>query len=129
MSTVGNYMLIAEDCLQEAIILYQNEKYRGSCGRAYYAYFDAIRALLATKNITTKSHGAVRGLFSANFIKEGPFSKQDSTLLNELFELRQAGEYDPDEDISDLDAKKAIDVASEFLLQTEAYLRENGFAS
>lgn len=129
MSTVGNYMLIAEDCLQEAIILYKNQKYRGACGRAYYAYFDAIRALLATKNITTKSHAAVRGLFSANFIKEGLFSKQDSTLLNELFELRQTGEYDPDEDISESDAQKAIEVASEFLLQTEAYLRENGFAA
>ncbi|QHV97024.1 HEPN domain-containing protein [Spirosoma endbachense] len=75
MSTVGNYMLIAEDCLQEAIILYQNGKFRGACGRAYYAYFDAIRALLATKRITTKSHAAVRGLFSANFIK-GHLSKK-----------------------------------------------------
>ena len=129
MSTIGNYMLIAEDCLQEAIILYQNEKYRGACGRAYYAYFDAIRAVLATKAIITKSHSAVRGLFSAHFIKEGPFDKQDLTLLNELFELRQTGEYDPDGDISELDAKNAINVATEFVLQVEAYLRENGFAS
>ncbi|SOD92655.1 HEPN domain-containing protein [Spirosoma fluviale] len=100
MSTVGSYILIAQDCSEEAIILYQNEKFRGTCGRAYYAYFDAVRALLATKGIITKSHAAARGLFSAHFVKEGPFVKQDSTFLNELFELRQTGEYDPDEDIS-----------------------------
>lgn len=120
-------MLIAEDCLEEAAILFQNKKFRGACGRAYYAYFDAI--LLATKEITTKSHAAARGLFSANFVKAGPFEKKDSTYLNELFELRQAGEYDPDEDISEEDTRRAIDLASEFLLQVEAYLRENGFTS
>ena len=129
MSTVGHYILIAEDCLEEAVILYQNAKFRGACGRAYYAYFDAVRALLATKGIITKSHAAARGLFSAHFVKEGPFVKQDSTLFNELFELRQTGEYDPDEDISESDTRKAIDTASEFLLQVEAYLRENGFTT
>lgn len=122
-------MLIAEDCLQDAVILHQSEQYRGACGRAYYAYFDAIRALLATKDITTKSHAAARGLFSANFVKEGPFTKKDSTRLNELFELRQTGEYDPDETVSESDAQKAIEVTSEFLLQVEADLRENEFNS
>lgn len=129
MSTVGNYILMAQDCLEDAIILHQNGKFRGACGRAYYAYFDAVRALLATKGIITKSHAAARGLFSANFVKAGPFVKQDSTFLNELLELRQTGEYDPDEDISEEDTRKAIDIASEFLLQVEAYLRENGFTS
>lgn len=123
MITADKYMLLAEDCLEEATILHQSEKYRGACGRAYYAYFNAIRALLATKNITTKSHSAVRGLFSANFVKEGPFTKQDSTYSNELFELRQAGEYDADEEIEEFDSHKAIAITAEFLLQVEAYLR------
>ena len=129
MSTVEKYMLLAEDCLQEAVILHQSAKYRGACGRAYYAYFNAIRALLDTKTIITKYHSAVRGLFSANFVKEGPFTKQDSVLLNELFELRQTGEYDADEDIEESDSQKAIDIAAEFLLQVEAYLHQNDFAS
>ena len=100
MSTVGHYILIAEDCLEEAIILYQNEKFRGACGRAYYAYFDAVRALLATKGIITKSHAAARGLFSAHFVKEGPFlnktrhfltnylnyDKQESTIRMKTFQ-------------------------------------------
>ncbi|MCK8492564.1 HEPN domain-containing protein [Spirosoma sp. RP8] len=127
MSTVDNYMLIAEDCLEDARLLHRYGKYRGACGRTYYAYFNAIRALLATKEITTKSHAAARGLFSAHFVKEGPFAKKDSTSLNELFELRQTGEYDPDEDISESDTQKAIEIAADFLLQAEAYLRENGF--
>ena len=50
-------------------------------------------------------------------------------LLNELFELRQTEEYDPDETVSESDAHKVIKIASEFLLQVEAYLQENGFSS
>ena len=115
MSTVGNYLLLAEDCLKDALILHQNQQFRGACSRAYYAYFDGVRALLATKDIVTKSHAAARGLFSANFVKQGPFIKNDSTLLNDLFELRQAGEHDPDEDITESDAEKAIEAAVEFL--------------
>lgn len=58
MSTVGSYMLLAEDCLAQAKLLYDNEFYRGACGKAYYAYFDAVRALLMSKEITTQSFSA-----------------------------------------------------------------------
>ena len=128
MREVDNYMLLAEDSLAQAKLLLANEFYRGASSPAYYAYFDAVRALLATKGIVTKSHSAARGLFSSNFVKDGPFVKSDSTLLNDLFELRQAGEYDPDETISESDARKAVEAATEFLLQPEAYLRDHGFA-
>jgi uncharacterized protein (UPF0332 family) len=127
MSTVGSYMLLAEDCLAQAKLLYDNEFYRGACGKAYYAYFDAVRALLMSKEITTQSHSSVRGLFSLHFIKDGPFTKQDSSVINELFLLRQTGDYEPDDDISEADALSAVATATEFLLQTEAYLRQNGF--
>jgi uncharacterized protein (UPF0332 family) len=126
MNAVYNYMALAEECLNEANVLYQNRLFRGTCGRAYYAYFDAVRALLATKNIVTKSHSAARGLFSEHFIKDGPFSKKDATWLNELFQLRQTGEYEADEDLSEEDASKALEIATEFILQVEAYLHTTG---
>lgn len=127
MSTVGGYMILAEDCLAQAKLLYENEFYRGACGKAYYAYFDAVRALLMSKGITTQSHSAVRGLFSLHFVKDGPFTKQDSSVINELFLLRQAGEYEPDDDISQADALSSVETAAEFVLQVEVYLRQNGF--
>ena len=123
MTSFDGYMTRAVECLKEARLLYQNQLYRGACGRAYYAYFDAVRALLSTKGITTKSHSAARGLFSEQFVKTGFFTKRDSTALNELFELRQSGEYDMDDSVSEADALSSIEIAAEFLRQTEAYLR------
>ncbi len=125
--TVDAYMAMAEECLQEARVLFDSRLYRGAAGRAYYAYFDAVRALLASKSITTKSHSAARNLFGDHFVKEGLFTGQDAKSLHTLFDLRQSSEYDPDELHDITEVKKAIETATEFVLQTEAYLRSIGY--
>lgn len=125
---VANFMSLAHDCLDQARWLLEAKFYRGTCTQAYYAYFNGIRALLATKELITKSHSAARGLFSEHFIKNGPFTKKDSSQLNQLFELRQSSTYDPDEETSETDALMSIELASEFLLQIDFYLHGNGFA-
>lgn len=126
---VAAFMGIAEDCLQDAQVLIKESRYRGTVGRAYYAYFNATRALLATKELKTKSHSAARALLGEHFIKNGPFQKQDSTALHQLFILRQDAEYDPDEEVTGSEAQHAIETAAEFLLQVEAYLKQNGFTA
>ena len=126
---VSAYMLLAEQCLRDARSLCENGSYRSAAGRVYYAYFDAIRALLASKNVSTESHSAVRMLFGEHFVKDGPFSRKDAKAFHELFLLRQNSDYEIDEDISETDVLDAIETVSEFLLQTEAYLRSTGFGS
>jgi len=71
MSRYLGYIQLAEDCLKAARILHEQGSHRQAVGRAYYAYFDAIRALLATKDIYTKTHAALRSLFGEYFIKLG----------------------------------------------------------
>ena len=118
--TVNAYMAMAEECLLEARLLMDSKLYRGTAGRAYYAYFDAVRALLATKSITAKSHSAARNLFGDNFVKEGPFTGQDAKDFHTLFDLRQSSEYDPDDFLDIAEVEKAVETAAEFVIQTEA---------
>lgn len=126
-SNVGNYMSRAYDCLRQAQILLNEHEYTGVCNRAYYAYFDTIRALLATLDIATRSHSAVQNLFSLHFVKEGLFDKQDVRALSKLFDMRQDSDYDAEPTVDADDARYAVDVTNEFLQQAEAYLRQNGF--
>ncbi len=63
------------------------------------------------------------------FIKTGLFADSFSVTISELFNLRQGGDYEIDFDISLEDAQDAVEKVSEFLLQVEAYLQENGFAA
>jgi uncharacterized protein (UPF0332 family) len=128
-SAIASYMSLAEQCIQDARSLYKNGSYRSAANRAYYAYFDAVRALLVSKNVIIKSHSAIRALFGEHFVKEGPFEKQDAKNFHELFLLRQHSDYEIDEDIPSSDVFEAIELAAEFLIQTEAYLRENQFTS
>lgn len=126
---VSAYMLMAEEFLNDARILFTAGSYRSAASRAYYGYYDAVRALLATRSIFSKSHSAARALFGEHFVKNGPFEVQDSKTFHSLFILRQNSDYDPDELLNTLEVEKAIDITAEFVLQVEAYLRENGFSS
>ncbi|ADB36090.1 hypothetical protein Slin_0016 [Spirosoma linguale DSM 74] len=68
-------------------------------------------------------------LFGEHFIQSGLFNRSDAKDFHHLFLLRQNSDYEIDEDVSELDAIEAVNIASEFPLQVEAYLRENGFTS
>lgn len=121
------YMLLAGQCLRDARSLYDSGSYRSAAGRAYYAYFDAIRALLISEGVSTKSHSAIKMMFGEHFVKNGPFDRQDAKSFHELFLSRQNSDYEVDEYISEGDMIGAVETVSEVLLQTESYLRENGF--
>ena len=126
---VSAYMLLAEQCPKDAQSLFRDKSYRSAAGRDYYAYFDAVRVLLASKNISIKSHSAIRMLFGEHFVQGGLFDKTDAKDFHRLFQLRQDSDYEIDEDVSEIDALDAVETAAEFLLQVDAYLRQNGFAS
>jgi len=126
---VHTYMLLAEECLRDARYLLQNGSYRSAAGRAYYAYFDAVRALLATRNIASKSHSSIKMLFGEHFVQTGIFERSDAKDFHKLFLLRQNSDYDADEETTEIDAIDAVETASEFLIQVEAYLRQTNFIS
>ena len=128
-SNIANYMGRAYDCLRQANLLLDEGEYTGVVNRAYYSYFDAVRAILATLNIATKSHAAVQNLFSLHFVKDGLFDRNDIKALAKLFDMRQNSDYEAEPDISEADAHYAVDITTEFLLQVEVYLRQNGFTS
>ena len=76
-----------------------------------------------------KTHTGAHTEFRKQFIKAGLFADSFCITMSALFNLRQGGDYEIDFDISREDAQDAVAKASEFLLQVEAYLRENGFAA
>jgi uncharacterized protein (UPF0332 family) len=47
---VKNLLQMSKDCLEDAQILFEKQRFEGTANRSYYAYFDAVRALLAGEN-------------------------------------------------------------------------------
>ena len=64
-------LLLAEESLEEAKILFEREHYMGAVSRAYYSMFHGARALLLMKEIIPKKHSGVISMFGLHFVKEG----------------------------------------------------------
>ncbi|GAB3022624.1 HEPN domain-containing protein [Spirosoma pulveris] len=75
---VNAYTLLAEACLRDSRYLLRNKSYRSAAGRAYYVYFDAVRALLASRNVSIKSHSAIKMLLGEHVVQSGLVDRSDA---------------------------------------------------
>ena len=87
---------IALDAEKEAHALFDLGLYRGACSRAYYAMFNMARALLLARGHepeATKTHRTVLQTFSNEFVRNGPFDKEDGRQLQRAAEARHLADY------------------------------------
>lgn len=84
----------AQEALTEALLLMDQELWRGSVNRLYYAMFYAAVALLATQGIHPKTHKGVRQQFSILFLSTGKIPEDLGLAYSELFERCHSGDYD-----------------------------------
>ena len=61
----------AEEALAAAKLLFKSEMCRQAAGRAYYAMFYAVTALLALRKLGTSKHAGALTLFDREFVKNG----------------------------------------------------------
>ena len=115
------------DKMETANLLLDNNKFADAVSRAYYAVFHAVSALLLTKELVFSSHAQVIGSFNREFIKTGVMPANLTSKIQELFNLRQLGDYTiaPDIDI-DL-AKKAMQNAEDIIRNSKEYLEAAGY--
>ncbi len=113
--------------MDTADLLMANNKWADAVSRAYYAVFHAVSAVLLTKELVFSSHAQVIGTFNREFIKTGVLPANLTGKIQELFNLRQLGDYTiaPDIDI-DL-ARKAMQNAGEIIYKTKEYLETTGY--
>lgn len=115
----------AEQTLSEAVRMLEADfSPRSVVNRAYYAMFYALLALLLKTGspMKTSKHIGVISAFDREFVKEGKIDKYFSTLLHDVFDLRQEGDYKDLVQISREDAAQAAAQAREFIAMIKAHL-------
>lgn len=90
--------------------------------RLYYACFYAVLALLASKEVGTKTHSGARTMFSLHFVKTGIVDNKLIQFYTELFSLRLNGDYEDFCDYEEEDVKDLVEPAREFLNTIERIL-------
>jgi len=113
----------AQEALEAAKLLSQANMCRQSAGRAYYAMFYAVTALLALRQLGTSKHAGALALFDREFVKKGDFGQEHSRNLHELFDLRQRADYRDLFEVSHDRAESAIAAAEKFVEEIQRYVR------
>ena len=105
----------AEERLKAARLLLERQMYADAVSRSYYAVFQAARAVLATKELDSRKHSGIIGLFNQQFVKTGILPKDYGKILKSAKDLRQAGDYDDFFLVSREEALSAVENASRFI--------------
>lgn len=113
----------AKEDLEAARLNFENEQYRASNNRAYYAIFRSISACLALEFKAYKQHAQVLGNFNKDFVHTGIFPKEISRKISRAQEVRHASDYDDFYIVSVEDAKEQIKTAEEVVNMVEEYLK------
>lgn len=114
---------IALDAEKEARALF--DLGRGACSRAYYAMFNMARALLLTRGFepeATKTHRTVLQSFSNEFVRNGPFAKDDGRQLQRAAEARHLADYSGN--VRRDDAEQVMAALDRFMNTAKAILSE-----
>lgn len=94
---------------------------------AYYAAFHVAEAALATEGDAPRSHEGLKSLFGLRFVKTGRLPAELASILRELKDERQNGDYSIFPAISEEEAQRAVDSATRFVDEVEEFLQREGF--
>jgi uncharacterized protein (UPF0332 family) len=112
----------ASGCLDEAQVLYDAHLYIGSINRAYYSIFNALQAALQSKDIMVKTHQGAHVQFYQHFIKTGIFGEGIKVIPQKVEDMRLKGDYEPDHQLYEEDARTAILLAKQFYDAIKSYV-------
>lgn len=110
------------EALSDAKIMYENERYKNTLNRAYYAIFHAIRAVNALSGFDSSKHSGVIAYFNQNYVKDGVFSKELSKIIRMASENREKADYLDFFIASKEEAERQIVRAKEFIDVIKIYL-------
>lgn len=115
---------MAENCLTSAQRNMEENDFKASANRSYYAIFHSLRAVLALDALDFKKHSAVISKFRELYIKTGLFDTHYSKIIGDAFDVRNNSDYEDFYVIGREDVKQQIENAASFLSAVQAYLTQ-----
>ena len=105
----------ARNTLVEVPVLIENKFYRTAANRLYYACFYAVTALLINDAYETHTHSGVKTLLGLHYVKGNKIDKSFGKMYQQMFNLRQDGDYEDWFDIDEKDVKPLLEPAKKFI--------------
>lgn len=122
MPEANELMQAGEQALRSARLLLEHGMWADAISRAYYAMVYSVRALLATKNLDSRTHRGAVHLFGREFVRPGIFSADVAKLLTAAMAFRDRADYGMRGELSQEDATRTVDAADRFLAEARRVL-------
>ena len=114
----------ARETLKEAEVLFEQDFWRGTINRSYYAMFYAVLALAASRGVAISKHTHAIAFLDKEFIRTGIFPKELSRALHIGFDERQTSDYGEIWEIDHTEAEQTLSDAKSFVKTITHYLKE-----
>lgn len=110
--------------LEDAKLMFENERYKNALNRAYYSIFHAIRSVNTLNGFDSSKHSGVIAFFNQSYVKEGVFDKELSKIIKQAYDYREKADYLDFYIASSEEAGKQIARAEVFKEAIKTYLVE-----
>ncbi|MDR0911972.1 MAG: HEPN domain-containing protein [Methanobrevibacter sp.] len=122
LDEVKTWMNSAFEALEDSKIALDNERYKMSLNRSYYATFYAATALLVKKGIYVKTHSGTIQRFGFEYVVNGNFDGEIAKIFSDLEDDRENADYESNYFISEDHAIDNYDKAEIFVFECENYI-------
>ena len=120
---LSNYRIQeAEDSLKVAKFCLNNELYKDSINRSYYAAFYCVKAVLALSSTDFKRHKDVMAHFNKEYVSTSIFSRNLGRRLGKIQRIRELSDYDDFFLASKEQAEEQYETAQELLKAVKLYI-------
>lgn len=114
----------AKEDLATAKSNYEEQSYRASVNRSYYAIFHALRAVTALDGYDSGKHSGIIAFINQNYVKTGIFDKSFSKMIDSAFRLREKADYEDFYVVAIEDAGKQLKNAESIIVVVEQHLED-----
>jgi len=114
----------AEKHLKAAKLLKENGYYEDALSRAYYAVFSSSSAVLTLLGHSARSHEGLRRMFGLYVINQGLLPRKYGKILSNLYEKREAGDYEVPFMYEPEDVEESIKEAEDFITTVKTSAQE-----
>ncbi len=119
-----NVLLSKADTIFEEAKLLADNQFAGSLTRAYYCAFQCVQALLYYKGVFSKTHQGTHRKFHELYMKTNELPLELGLILQNLFELRQASDYEIEFEPEEEEIEKAMEYLEFFIKTVKEYFSE-----
>jgi uncharacterized protein (UPF0332 family) len=116
------YLVRAEDSLESAKILFNNDRYIASVNRSYITMLFCVRGALSAKETFPKSYKSALAKFSEIFIKTGEIARDFKVKFEAAYSKKWSGDFEVDSKISRQEALETLNHAIDFVTIARNYL-------